>query len=756
MQEHYPEDFDLLGKVKVKGISYEKARGIAVANWIGRRKATRLTPIFLVLLFVLGVPLAFWGTPSSIVAIGAGLAIVVYAANRHVREAAEHARQWAFRMSMLPVAGTGWVIAWHAMHQAGRDVLNERMMIAYWLFGCLAWAWLHTSRVVGTRIGWERLQADFSPTARAAGLKGALVKTKVVTKHGHKRLLDVRGTGRRASEIATSAELAEQLAAAEGLPAGAVRLEADPAHAGFVQITTYTSNPWEHPIPHPRAPGFATTPGKASPKITDPFAIGKDPDTDEPLLFRLANEEGGVHTLIIAGTGGGKTNLINNIVEHLTRITDEQGRPVVEITMIDMLKGHKDAANWGPAVHRVYPGPESVNGAIGALRRAAEEIPIRARLNGQRARSKHVPTFEEPAKVIIIDEASSLLNKSSQTGRTAAGHVQRIFQGGRSEMIILILAGQRAVNEHLGTSDGKANAFCKVVLPVAKESEMTLAVPNWRERGMPNMATYGRGAKGVVLIDFGTKWQAGRTYELHDMLTVRRIAQSRVLPEHAAAMGGRSPSGQGSSGPAAIPDLVTEPPLDGVDDPDTEGRTDAVHPSGRTPDGAGPDAGGRPDGEEPGETGPVRPDVPDLDLDDPTIRLTGAVVDMAVSMDRMRAVTGHYAAREAARTPAERERLVRAWRAHTVRTDLATKLPEIVVRTVRDLAIAAGPDGFTREDVRATLVRAGWDRAGKETINRHLRVLVSQGYLERLARAAPGRGGRDLYRLATKGTDHSE
>ena len=76
-------------------------------------------------------------------------------------------------------------------------------------------------------------------------------------------------------------------------------------------------------------------------------------------------------------------------------------------------------------------------------------------------------------------------------------------------------------------------------------------------------------------------------------------------------------------------------------------------------------------------------------------------------------------------------------------------------KILRDLAIAAGDRGFTREDARAALVRARAATA-KETINGYLRVLCSQGHLERLDHGAPGRGRRAIYRLRIKGHDYSE
>jgi hypothetical protein len=1159
----HADDFRLRDHIKVKSVDLPTATRIAVFAWLARRLATRATPLFFVLLLVLGMPIAFVATTQTILAVGAGLAVVVYAANRHVKADERAARQWAGRMAMLPVLGTGWVMLWHVMHREGRDVVNETMLITYWLYACLTWAVVHTADLIGTHKGWERLQRDFAAVGKRAGLAGATVVRYVTTPVGWKRLIDVRGTGRTAAAIAKEQTVADQLAAAQGLAPGSVRVTASDDHAGYVEVNTYTTNPWAHPIPHPRGPEFAPS-GRRSPD--DSFPVGIDPETGEEIPFRIANDDGAVHWLIVAGTGGGKmlaldtpiptpsgwttmgevkdgdlifdetgapttvvkahpithgkptyevefddgslivacgehlwatstraqriatspdriasrgttyysidqtarlaetvdrvlarpdrqvgmgelrgliepivssvvapsiaeeigsdgkvvvtvpyrdgtrprtvssyslhrfakalherltkvrmserfadrtatsvvstdqiratlrtanghanhsivvaqalqypeatlpldpylfgawlgdgssraaqitstdqeildtfdaagyptklhhgsrgigygigggftarlraagmslepgckhvpatylrasidqrrallaglldtdghcndrgqvefavthkpladgflelvlglgykatmrtrtvkahngipgrastaytikftagevspfrlarkvarhvpaaarsaagrryivdvrpvesvpmrcltvdgpsrlylagrtcipthnTNLINNIVEHLTDCTDEQGNPLVEVVMIDMLKGHKDAANWAPAVHRVYPGPDAVDGAIGALRRAAELIPERARLNGQRGLSKHVPTAAEPRVVVIVDEASSLLGRKDRYGDQARKYVQDIFRGGRSEGISLLLSGQRAVLAHLGVGDAKANAFGIVVLPVRKPGEMTLAIPDWQERGMPDMSKFGRGAKGVALVALDTKWWAGRMFALHDVMTVRRIAHGRVLAEHRRAVPGvspRPPEPVTSSGdPLGLieePDLMREPPADGVDDPD-----------------------------------PV--DLPP-DIDEhPGLRSLDAAVEMSASVERLRSITGWAAAREAARSPQERAMLVEAWRRRTVEADARTALPEAVNVTLRDLAITSEPRGFTRQDARRALNLAGAS-TGKETINRYLRVLVSQGHLRRSGYDAPGRGAPAIYRLAVK------
>lgn len=663
------------GLIRSRPVGLKTVAVIGAAAWIGKRTATRLTPVFLILLALLGVPLAFWGNPALIIAIGLGLTIITYATQRHVTPNDRIARQWAIRTGALPVVGTGWVLLWHVMHRLDMDVINQTMIIAYWLFGCMAWAWLYVANFVGAKVAWERAQRDFGPVARRVGIAGAAIVGTTKTAVGSKRTVDVRATGQTASAIARNGELAEKVAAAEGLPPGKVRVQASPTHAGHIEISTWISNPWAKPVAHPLAPDFPLT--RVAP--IGSFEIGKDPETEKPLKIEIVNDDGGVHWVFIAGTRGGKTNLINNIVEHLTRARDAQNRPLVRITMIDILKGMKDAANWAPAVHRVFGGPKSVHGALAALQRAVDLIAERAELNGRRGRSKHVPTAEEPVELIIIDEASFLMTKRTPEGRRAIELVNGILKAGASELVIVIIASQRAVMEHLGSGDVKANAFGVAVLPVRRAIEQTNIISDWRDRGMPDMSKYGDGAKGTVLITLNDEWSAGRTYELHDVMTIRKISTSRVLPgnesmivgEVAAVAGAaateqaatRQP-GTGSGGvPLAADPLVAEPPADGVDGPDSpddlgfdEGPEEALppaaagdivprlgdrpasrprpaapvaHPDPRTPDAA-PDAG-RPAGRPARTAGPrvagqrKRPDTAHAeDVRATGVRATGA------------------------------------------------------------------------------------------------------------------------------------
>src|SRR5664279_499287 len=144
---------DLLGsRIRTRPISMKTMLAIHSTQWIGKKLATRLTPILLLLLALFGVPVAFWCDMKIILTIGLCSMIVTYATQRHVRASDAEAKQWAFRCSVLSLTGTGWIVLWHEMHAHGMAVITENMFIVYVIFGCSAWAWLYVAKLVGTKV----------------------------------------------------------------------------------------------------------------------------------------------------------------------------------------------------------------------------------------------------------------------------------------------------------------------------------------------------------------------------------------------------------------------------------------------------------------------------------------------------------------------------------------------------------------------------------------------------------------------------
>jgi hypothetical protein len=194
-------------------------------------------------------------------------------------------------LGYLAAAGVAW--AWLKMHPATRDARARKEA-----------AELAAQLDIARKTEWHQLAAMI-------GLRGSHLLKYEETYLGDRRLVDTRGTRKRASALAT-AHLAEHLAEIEGLPKGRVDVYPD-AIAGRLWIDTRRIDPWRRPAMHPAATGqldpaaeFAQfTPPKAT--IREPVTIGTDPDTGAPLQVRLWDPRDGAKVItVIAKKGGGK------------------------------------------------------------------------------------------------------------------------------------------------------------------------------------------------------------------------------------------------------------------------------------------------------------------------------------------------------------------------------------------------------------------------------------------------------------------
>jgi hypothetical protein len=194
-------------------------------------------------------------------------------------------------LGYLAAAGVAWL--WLKMHPATRDARARKEA-----------AELAAELDIQRKTEWHQLAA-------MVGLRGSHLLKYEETYLGDRRLVDTRGTNKRASALAT-AHLAEHLAEIEGLPKGRVDVYPD-AIAGRLWIDTRRIDPWRRPAMHPAASGelrpdaeFAQfTPPKAT--IREPVTIGIDPDTGNPLQVKLWDPRDGAKVItVIAKKGGGK------------------------------------------------------------------------------------------------------------------------------------------------------------------------------------------------------------------------------------------------------------------------------------------------------------------------------------------------------------------------------------------------------------------------------------------------------------------
>jgi membrane protein implicated in regulation of membrane protease activity len=427
-----------------------------------------------------------------------------------------HKAHRSHRYSATVAATAAGIPAWLAT-AAATGITSLPVLVAYTTAAAVTWSAVTWSDVLRHRRAHKAQQAKWETIASAAGLEGSQLIGTEDTRTGQRFRVDVRGTGKTASQL-TRGDLAERIAAVLSLPAQRVRVAADASHAGVILITVQMQDPWAAP---PATPALdpAYTPARRS-VLDGPFVLGTDPDTGNDLTLTIFDRRGGQHTIIVAATGGGKTTLYSNLLEQATLCTD------VLVWPIDLGKGTIPAV-WEPALD-ASAGIEEFDKALAILEWAAMVTNERSRASAGR---NHQPTPQAPVIFIPIDEMDTLLGPYSPIAHKAKPLVEHLFRRGRSAGVELAIAGQRGTIQHTGSKDPHANAANKIILRVNRAGEMTNVVPGWELAGMPDMAAYAPGVPGVALVvDADSAWRAGRIRDLSDLDKVAELAQRRGRP----------------------------------------------------------------------------------------------------------------------------------------------------------------------------------------------------------------------------------
>jgi hypothetical protein len=443
-----------------------------------------------------------------------------------------HGSRWYSATAASLAAG---VPAWLAT-AAATGVTDLPVLLGYTGAAAAGWSAITWSDVMKHRRALKAKRARWQTVAAAAGLEGSHLVREKDTRTGQEFTVDIRGTGSSATKLAHG-DLDEKIAAVLSLPAERVRVVTDTRHAGNVIITVQMNDPWDGDVTHP-----ALNPAHAAARrsiMDGPLVLGADPDTGGDLTLNVYDDQGAWHTSMLAATGGGKTTTYSNIIEDYT------GRRDTLVWAIDLRKGTIPFL-WGDALDaRAGLSPDGVpeyDKALKIVEWGAEIIRQRSARSGGR---NHVPTPEDPAILIILDEGDTLLGANSPIAHKAKEPVGDILKGGRSAGVGLAYAGQRAVVQYTGNKDLHANAGNKIALRLNQGHELGNLISDWELLGMPDMATYAQGVKGVALVvgPDGT-WKAGRVRDLHDFDQVMALAKRRgrptaaIPPAIAAALAG--------------------------------------------------------------------------------------------------------------------------------------------------------------------------------------------------------------------------
>jgi hypothetical protein len=173
---------------------------------------------------------------------------------------------------------------------------------------------------------WTARKADWHRIAHLIGLGDFHLQSATPTRLGEELVL----TSAPGSELATrvaanSRPYAEKYAHLRGLPYGRVGIRTTDYPGQLIievrEKDPSVNGPVTHPALDPDSPYKDWFPDRRS--IRTPIPIGVVPETGEPMELVLWDQEGGKAVGVYSMTGGGKTNMLDDIREWVTACDDE-------------------------------------------------------------------------------------------------------------------------------------------------------------------------------------------------------------------------------------------------------------------------------------------------------------------------------------------------------------------------------------------------------------------------------------------------
>ena len=285
---------------------------------------------------------------------------------------------WPTEAALVAAAWGGWVTAAVAVGPTARP---DRWPTLLYLAGAAGgYWWLRRHEAV--RAARQRRDQAWPPTwptrplwhqiLPRIGLDGWHVQWRRTTNLGEERLITTSPENALATRIAaSSAAIAEKLAHILGLPYGRIdfattefpgeliigirTVDLAVRDAAYHPMTT----PWPDAEPSPFADWFGET---AS--IRDRMIWGFSPEDGSALDLTLVSEIGGRAVGVMGATGSGKSNVLNDAREFITRCTDAR--------MVQLNGAHMgDELTWEPLSALTLCGPVATDeqSAATSLRR---------------------------------------------------------------------------------------------------------------------------------------------------------------------------------------------------------------------------------------------------------------------------------------------------------------------------------------------------------------------------------------------------
>ena len=366
------------------------------------------------------------------------------------------------------------------------------------------------------------------------GLDGWHVQERRETLIGEERLITTSPENGLARRIAASSEaIAEKLAHILGLPYGRIDIRTTDFPGQLVigirtvdlSVRAAAYHPFTTPWPDAEPSPFAAWFPEAD-TIRGPVIWGFSPEDGSPLDLSLFSEIGGRAVGVIGMTGSGKSNVLNNVREKVTRCPDAR--------MVQINGAHMgDELTWQPLSAYTVCGPaasdEKIRNNIAAvLEWACLEVTSRSATLAETGHSTFQPTEDAPAIGIVIDEVDEVIKHVPGAGQA----LEFLASKQRKSAVFLVLATQRAIVAALGGGGVRANMSQVLVGKVARATESRHATG--AESEIPDIREYAHGEPGYFQSwnpHAGTVDGRGRAFLLgkppEELAYIKRLVRAR-------------------------------------------------------------------------------------------------------------------------------------------------------------------------------------------------------------------------------------
>jgi hypothetical protein len=397
---------------------------------------------------------------------------------------------------------------------------------AAWYLGPLAWLPAPVLTAAWIVIAWAAHRAAHRHPAVAGARQWREARARWLAVRGNwglgaSHLLGYQETrvgelytvsARRASRYIGNRSAEEDIAEAENLPLDRVQILPHEL-AGRIIISVRRRDPWAEPILHPLTGENPDVELPARRSVTGLVPVGQHPEAGSLLAVRLCDAEtGGKNIDVTAIKGGGKGVLLDDIAEHVTACDD-----AVMVRVNVSIKGHAEAAAWGPACHLTAFGPDHRSRAVAVVQVLNQVIEWRARTYRQGAYS---PSPGDPALVLFVDESDAAAADPALKRELDIFATKAREYGG-----VYIHAGQRNTNDyHSAKQRSQDDVHCTGMLANANEARHAGGFPPALRVGVWSVSMLG-GSTAT-----GRTWVFAATKAAHGAVAAR-IAAERAFSQ---------------------------------------------------------------------------------------------------------------------------------------------------------------------------------------------------------------------------------